>query len=192
MSKVISFLILILIPLSFPRMSFSMNLIFLSLLILVLSLFLLFLCPFSLLILPNLLFSLIFLLPILFILLSPYLMILLSKFIMTLMRIFRSFLMYLILLMTIICPLNHLLTSHMLVSHMLPLEGLLDLLRLLHILQFTIVIRFHLQPFQSPPFQVPHTPFTLVFLTLTFPFIQVLLLCYFFNHKTFLLPPSSR
>ena len=165
MSKVINFLILILIPLSFPRMSFSMNLIFLSLLILVLSLLLLFLCPFSLLILPNLLFSLIFLLPILFILLSPYLMILLSKFIMTLMRIFRSFLMYLTLLMTIICPLNHLLTSHM-----LPLEGLLDLLRLLHILQLTIVIRFHLQPFQSLPFQVPHTPFTLVFLTLTFPF----------------------
>ena len=188
MSKVINFLISILIPLSFPGMLFSMNLIFLSLLILVLSLLISFLCPFSLLILPNLLFSLIFLLPILSILLRPYMMILLSKFIMTLMRTFRSFLMYLILLMPMIYPLNHLLNSHMLVSHMLPLEGLIDLLRLLHILQLTIVIKFHLQPFQSPPFQVPHTPFTLVFLKL----IQVLLLCHFFNHRTCFLPPSSR
>ena len=159
MSKVINFLTLILIPLSFLGMSFSMNLSFLSLLILVLSLLLSFLCPFSLLILPTLLFSLIFLLPILSLLLSPYLM-----------RIFRSSLMYMILHMTKFCPLFPLLPSHMLVSHLLPLEGLIDLLRLLHILQLTIVIRFHLQPFQSPPFQVPHTPFTLVFLTLTFPF----------------------
>ena len=147
MSKVINFLILILIPLSFPGMLFFMNQIFLSLIILILSLLISFLCPFSLLILPNLLFSLIFLLPILSILLCPYLMILLFKFIMILMRTFRSFLMYLILLMPMICPINHLLNSHMLVSHMLPLEGLIDLLRLLPLLQLTIVIKFHLQPF---------------------------------------------
>ena len=169
MSKVINFLTLILISFSFLGMWFSMNLSFLSLLILVLNLLISFLCPISLLILPTLLFSLIFLLPILSLLFSPYLMILLFKSIMTLMKIFRSSLMYLILHMTIFCPLLPLLPSHMLVSHLFLLEGLIDLLSLLHILQLTIVIMSHLQPFQSPPFQVPHTPFILVFLTLTFP-----------------------
>ncbi|KAL4595797.1 hypothetical protein ACB092_12G117300 [Castanea dentata] len=99
----------------------------------------------------QLLSFLIFLLPLLPILLYPSLLTPLFKFIMTLMKTFKISPMHLMSLFSLV---SHLLLTH-LTSHLLFLGGLLDLPNLPLILHPTIVIRFHLVPFQFPPSQNP-------------------------------------
>ena len=152
MSKVISYLILILTLFFCLEMLCFMKPVFLLLQMTLLPLSLLFLYLFSLQILPL---SPLLLLSSFPLLLYPFLMTPLSKFIKILMKKFMSFRMQMM--------------SLMLLLSLLSLEGLLDLLN--HPLTFMLIIvmKSNQQPFQAPPimFQVLLIPFNPICLTLT-------------------------